>query len=269
LTAIDKDIEAVLNGASDGCIVTGDCLEVMATMPDGCVDLVLTDPPYGHNNKNGDLSSVYNVVRGLGTDKDPRPIANDGPEANELYKTGLPLWRRVLKPGCCCCCCCCGGGGPDPQFSRWAMWMDEEIPFKMCMIWYKGSWGLGHHYRRCWECILIGQVPGAACQWHAGTTVPNVVLDERKPRDDSHPTIKPIGLMAKFIRWHSAVGNVVIDPFCGSGTTCVAAKLLGRRYIGIEISPEYAEIARQRIKAVETGVPVAEAKAGQMGLFKR
>ena len=60
---------------------------------------------------------------------------------------------------------------------------------------------------------------------------------------------------------------MVVDPLCGSGTTCVAAKMLGRNYIGIDISEEYCQIARDRLKALDTGVPVAEAKAGQMGLF--
>ena len=62
-------------------------------------------------------------------------------------------------------------------------------------------------------------------------------------------------------------GDLIIDPFCGSGTTCVAAKMLGRNYIGIDISPDYCEIARQRLEAIDTGVPVAEAKAGQLPLF--
>jgi len=61
--------------------------------------------------------------------------------------------------------------------------------------------------------------------------------------------------------------NIILDPFCGSGTTCVAAKKLGRRYIGIDISPEYCEIARSRLEAVDTGVPAKEARKGQGALF--
>ena len=63
--------------------------------------------------------------------------------------------------------------------------------------------------------------------------------------------------------------GTVLDPFCGSGTTCVAAKMLGRDYIGIDISSDYVAIARERLRAVETGVPARERRAGQMGLFEQ
>ena len=255
-----------------GVIYCGDCLEIMKDLPDKSVDLVLTDPPYGHKNKDGDMSSNYKAIKGIGDyipSRDNRPIVNDGEEANEIYYNCLPIWSRILVSGGCCCCCCCGGG-PDPQFARWSLWMDKHIPFKMCVIWFKGFWGLGHHYRRCWECILVGQKGGSACKWHIDTTVPNIILEDRKPKElnELHPTVKPIALMSKFIKWHSTLNDTILDPFLGSGTTAVAAKMLGRRYIGIEISEEYCEIAKKRLIAVDTGVPVKEQNAGQLSLFE-
>lgn len=66
-----------------------------------------------------------------------------------------------------------------------------------------------------------------------------------------HPTVKPIKLMSYLITLGSRPGDVVLDPFLGSGTTALAAKLLNRDYIGIELEREYAEIAQARIKTIE------------------
>jgi len=63
----------------------------------------------------------------------------------------------------------------------------------------------------------------------------------------SHPTQKPLSLCAKFIYASSNEGEIVLDPFVGSGTTCVAAKALGRKFIGIEIKPKYYKLANSRI----------------------
>ena len=88
-----------------------------------------------------------------------------------------------------------------------------------------------------------------------------VLQAERK-----HPAEKPRNLVGRLAQKHDA--NIILDPFCGSGTTCVTAKKLGRRYIGIDISPEYCEIARERIRSLDTGVPVKEARKGQRALFE-
>ena len=82
-----------------------------------------------------------------------------------------------------------------------------------------------------------------------------------------HPTQKPDELFVKILKDYTSEDALVFDPFLGSGTTCVAAKMLGRSYIGIDISDEYCQIARERLRAVDTGVPVKEARAGQIGLF--
>jgi site-specific DNA-methyltransferase (adenine-specific) len=83
-----------------------------------------------------------------------------------------------------------------------------------------------------------------------------------------HPAAFPEDLAKDHIISWSNPDDLILDPMCGSGTTCKMAKLLGRRYIGIDISPEYCKIAEERLQAVSTGVPVKEARKGQIPLFK-
>jgi len=70
----------------------------------------------------------------------------------------------------------------------------------------------------------------------------------------THPTQKPIHLILDLLKLFSKYNDLILDPFCGSGTTCVAAKMLGRRYIGIDISERYCEIARKRLKGVRPNI---------------
>jgi DNA modification methylase len=90
---------------------------------------------------------------------------------------------------------------------------------------------------------------------------------EKMQKTRTHPTQKPEGLMEWCIEKASNPNDLIFDPFCGSGTTCVAAKRLGRRYIGIDISPEYCDIARKRLEAEEKGITVKELEKGQGSLF--
>jgi DNA modification methylase len=240
-------------------VVCGDCRELLPGVADNSVAMIFTDPPYGHNNNDdGDLIERREAALGKPKTKSSaaRPIANDGPEANELLRAILPDLRRVLVPGGCCCCCC-GGGGPDPQFARWSLWIDEVIPFKMCVVWDKGGLGMGWHYRRCWECVLVAGKPGAACKWYGGNSEPNIIRDVGKiiPNADQHPTEKPPALAARFIGYHSLPGEVVYDPLLGSGSTLIAAEQLGRVCYGMEISPGYVAVILQR--AADAGLKPA------------
>jgi len=219
-------------------------------MEAGSVDFVFTDPPYGHNNNNDDLIHRWEAALGRGEVGQPREIANDGQEANEIFRATLCLLDKLLSPGCCCCCCC-GGGGPDPQFARWSLWLDEVIGFKQMVVWDKGPMGMGWHYRRSYETVLVAEKPGAACRWYdTSDRIENIIRKFRKiiPRADQHPTEKPIELPTFFLQLHTLPGHLVLDPFLGSGTTLVACARLGRRGIGIEIEPKYCKIAVDRIE---------------------
>lgn len=236
-------------------LILGECLEEMRKLPAGSVDFIFTDPPYGHNNNDGDLISRWESALGRGPSGPSRPILNDGPEANDLFRACLPEFHRLLRNGSCCCCCCCGGGGPDPQFARWSLWLDEVMSFKQMVVWDKGPIGMGWHYRRSYETVLVAQKGKGRCAWYddshkieniirPGTGIPKII-----PTKDQHPTQKPVSLAAHFIRLHTRPGAVVFDPFMGSGTTGVAALQEGRRFVGIERDPGYFEIARKRIEA--------------------
>lgn len=224
-------------------IYCGDAREVLPGLPDESVDVVWTDPPYGHANHQGDLNARLNAHRGI----DDKPIANDTPELmREVVDYTLQQAARILKQDCCCCCG--GGGGPRPTFAWVANRMDSDgLQFFHSVIWNKLNPGLGWRYRRQHEMIMIAHRQGGKLRWaNDKLAVPNII-EVFPPRERNHPNEKPIELVTAFLAWHSKDGDTILDPFMGSGTTLRAAKDLSRRAIGIEIEEKYCEIAAKRL----------------------
>jgi len=240
-------------------VYLGDCREILPTLDNKSVDLILCDPPYGLNYNNGDLANMRESAFGGDVSRqEARPIANDDEEtANQLLQDVLHIAKdKLLKGGACCCCCCCGGG-PKPLFAKWTLWMDEIIGFKQAVVWDKGGLGMGIHFRRNYEFLLIAQNGSPAHRWNGGNNTPNVwSITKIIPRDFEHPTAKPEALMEKAILLFSNQNDLVVDPFMGCGTTLRAAKNLSRHSIGIEIEERYCEIAVKRLQqsAMELGI---------------
>ena len=266
----------------------GNCFDRLAELPDKSVTLLLTDPPYGHNNNNGDLASVWEAAcrketarrkaRGNkhGVD-DPRPIHNDGKqEADNMIKKLFSVATRILNPSSCCCCCC-GGGGPDPQFARWSRYMDKELSFIQQIIWDKGPGGLGWRYRRTYETVLVATRKGGKMSWYDRTgRVWNVIrpgdygIHKITPTADQHPTQKPVELFELFIRLHTKPGDLVVDPFCGSGSSGVAAKKLGRSWLGCDTDIRWVEMTRRRLAATTSRLPeLMEAERAELEEMER
>ena len=254
-------------------IYLGSCLEIMREWPDACIDMIFTDPPYGHSNNDGtDMIGRIGLFRGkeyeAGAISEGRPIANDGAEANQLVRAFFSEAKRLLKPGSCCCCCG-GGGGPDPQFARWSLWLDEHLDFKQMVIWDKGPMGMGWHYRRSYETVLVAQKPGAACRWYDETNaVENILragaVPKIIPSADQHPTEKSPRLAQHFIGLHSKPGDVVLDPFCGSGSTLDAANRMGRKWVGIELDGQFCAMANERMRRAVILPPDEAMKEGRL-----
>ena len=219
-------------------IITGDSLGVMKGWPDNCVDIAFCDPPYGMD---------YHSGRYLGTNPHS-PIHGDDRYATEGVAECIRLARKAVY-----------------AFCRWDNIQDLPEKPKSFIVWKKNNWTAGdleHAHGRMWEGIAFWPQIGHKFNFR----LPDVLDCAKIPSSDlRHPAEKPVDLLLHILE--ANVGEIVLDPYCGVGSTCVAAKMLGRRYIGIDISEEYCEIARQRLEAVDTGVPVKEQRKGQGALF--
>jgi DNA modification methylase len=127
------------------------------------------------------------------------------------------------------------------------------------LVWVKDVFVLGHsdyHYQH--EPIFYGYGPGAGrpgrgdhegTRWHGDHSQSSVLPFDRPKRSEEHPTMKPVELVAYCLGNSSAVGEAVLDPFVGSGTTIIAAEQLGRRCYAMEIDPRYVAVTIKRWEA--------------------
>jgi len=196
-------------------IICRDCLEVMKEWPDNCVDLVLTDPPY---NLNVNYSEYE--------------------DNRDDYIDWCTVWLKESMR------ISVGVVSFTPGHQNLAMWLNICKPTWIACWWKPASMNHCPLGASNWEpiCIYGKRIGGGGCDVIRASIIVDSNLNE-------HPCPKPIIWGLKLIRLLTE-GNLIFDPFCGSGTTCVAAKMLGRNYIGIDISEKYCEIARKRLRGV-------------------
>jgi len=127
-------------------------------------------------------------------------------------------------------------------FCRWDQIALMPTP-KSVLAWVKNNWSMGdlqHEHGRQWEACCFYPREG-----HEFITRISDVIIEPRTDNELHPTQKPTNLISRIIG--ANVGEVVLDPWMGSGTTMVSARHMGRRAIGIEIEERYCEIAAKRL----------------------
>jgi len=209
-----------------GVIYCGDCLEILPLIPEGSVDLVVTDPPYGINlmPQRGKTLSIQNDKIG---------------EASRLWFDVVPELHRLLR-----------NNTAGIVFGRWSeLWakemLDNWFNVKGCICWKKNNFGIGYYLRPQWELAWYIHKGKPPCPTNAISDV----WEFDKIQAPIHSCQKPIKLIEQAISFCG--DGIVLDPFLGSGTTAVAAKQLGRKFIGIEIEPKYCEIAKQRLAQEE------------------
>ncbi len=232
---------------TDPIIMHGDCLKLLATLPDASVDAVITDPPYSsggqfRGDRNQSVASKYVNSDSFNTCR--ADFAGDNRD-QRAFLTWCNLWMseclRITKPGGVILC-----------FTDW-----RQLPTMTDAI-QCGGW--------VWRNLVTWWKPGVRMQRgrfsasaeyvvYGSRGVPNE--GEKSPQnvlqfqptgseDKEHIAEKPVDLLT-CLMGVTPEGSTILDPFCGSGTTGVAARLSGRKFIGIEIDDNYVKIARRRI----------------------
>ena len=261
-------------------IIQGDCLEVLAGLPAGSVDLVFADPPY-NLQLGGELHRPDN------SRVDAVDDAWDRFDSFESYDRFTRAWlgecRRVLKDdgaiwviGSYHNIFRVGSALQDLGY-----WMLNDVVWRKSnpMPNFKGTRFANAHETLIWAARSKDQrrytfnydalkVANDDLQMRSDWLLPICTGEERLKGADghkAHPTQKPEALLHRLILATTRPGEVVLDPFFGTGTTGAAARRLGRGFIGIEREAAYVEVARARIDAV---VPTAAHEAVVTGSKK-
>jgi site-specific DNA-methyltransferase (adenine-specific) len=212
----------------------GDCLDVLPTLAPGSVDAVVTDPPYA-------ISGGGSSIAGKGTEE-----AFDSQFYESWFRERADLIRRVVneRGAMWWTTDWRGLGASERALARIGGWK-RKMRLAGAGVWDRGGLGMGFALRKTFEMFAIAVQP----DWkRTSTDTPDVWRIQWTPgdRQSGHSAEKPLELMEKAIELVG--GDVILDPYMGSGTTGVAAVRLGRKFIGIEIDPNYFEIAKRRIQ---------------------
>ena len=202
-------------------VLHGDCIEVMQHLPGASVDFVLTDPPY--------------LLRYRA--RDGRTVAND--DHDEWLQPAFREIYRVLKPDSLCVSFY-GWNSADRFIHAWKSAGFRIVGHFVFPKRYSSSKGLVSYQHEQAYLLAKGRPKQPE---HPISDVVNWVYTGNR----YHPTEKSVDILKPLIRAFTQPGELVFDPFCGSGSTLLAANMLGRRALGIELEPKHCLVASGRL----------------------
>lgn len=201
---------------NDFTLICGDCLEILPTLEAGSVDAVITDPPYGIGEthvKNATRSKMVHVK-------------NYGEYSWDAKRVNLAIFPELFRVS------------REQVIFGGIYYTDVLPPSSSWIVWDKLNSGDFADCELAWTSHKKA-VRKIAYMWNG--------CMKQHPEERNHPTQKPLQVMTWITERYTNPGDLVLDPFMGSGTTGVACAQLGRRFIGIEIDPDYFAIAEKRI----------------------
>jgi site-specific DNA-methyltransferase (adenine-specific) len=220
------------------------CLTAIKNMPDMCIDLIVTDPPYKLTSRGGSgtMGGYWKE------EKAKKGVIFDNNSIS--CKEYLPEFYRILKNKSILYLMC---NNTNLQ-EMINVATQSGFKFVKSLIWEKGNKICGRYYMNCFEYILLFRKGGDKPIKNCGT--PDILKIPIKKQKDSngknlHDTEKPVELMKILIENSSDENDIILDPFMGIGSAGIASKELKRNFIGIELSEEYYNIAVRRINVIK------------------
>ncbi len=245
-----SDETALRAGSGTPSVACADALDLLRSLPDASVDLLLTDPPYnlsGYSTGNIEMSwrkAFNNDVAAWDRDFAPAEWADEflrvlKPTGNLFAFTSynmLGAWHETF----------------DPVFDtfQFVVWHKTNPPPKLRRAGFLNScelivcaWNKGHTWNFTTQREMHNFIEAPIC------------MGKERHKDPHHPTQKPLRVLRRLVELASAPGQTVLDPFMGVGSVGVAAKELGRSFIGCDIEPEYHRATLERLAATPVPLP--------------
>lgn len=243
-------------------IICADSLELLKQLPDNCIDIIFTSPPYNFglayntHNDTANWDAYFEMLFGIFSEcirvlkyggrfvVNVQPLYSDYIPAHHIISNFFIQKKMIWKSE--------------------ILWEKNNYNCKMCSY---GSWKspASPYMKYTWEFVEVyckGDLKKAGSSANADITAEEFkawvvakwsIAPERHMKEYGHPAMFPENLVERVLKLFSFKGDIALDPFNGAGTTTVVAKRTGRRYLGIDISPEYCETAEKRIEAIGCG----------------
>ena len=193
-------------------------------------DLWLTDPPYNVDYHGSDGQSIQND-------------SMEDTKFREFLRTAFGCAEKCLKPG---------GSfyifhADSEGYNFRGACYDVGLKVRQCLVWKKNSLVLGRQdYKWIHEPCLYGWRDGGAHDWYSDCKQTTVMEFNKPKKNDLHPTMKPVEMLVYLIGNSSKRGGIVLDTFCGSGSTLIACERSGRVCRCVELDPKYCDVSRKR-----------------------
>ena len=228
----------------------GDCLEVLKTLADNSIDLVLTDPPYGTTKCKWDsvvpLEPLWAELKRVAKPRAAIVMTASQPFTTALISSNLKdfkycwVWEKEAGTGFL-------NAKKMPLKSH-----EDVVVFYRKQPFYCPQFTKGKPYKikKGGETDCYNR-SGEVLTVNTGKRYPKTVLKIKRDKNKIHPTQKPVELMAYLVKTYTSKGQTVLDFTMGSGSTGVAALKNGRRFVGIEKDPLYFKAAKERLEATQ------------------